>query len=117
MNTVPEIANRLSSLCSEHKFVEAYTELFSEHADSIDPMNKNVPLSGLGVLMERERLFLENTDIHDLKVAHPSFAGSYFCVTMSFDFTPKGQERRKVEELAVYKVENGKIVSQQFFVG
>jgi len=38
-------------------------------------------------------------------------------VTMSFDFTPKGQQRRTVEELAVYKVEYGKIVSQQFFIG
>jgi hypothetical protein len=117
MNTINEIAARLVSLVEKHEFLQAYEELFSDHAESIDPMNKNVPLSGLGVLMERERLFLENTDIHDLKVAHPSFAGNYFCVTMSFDFTPKGQERRKVEELAVYKVENGKIVNQQFFVG
>jgi hypothetical protein len=36
---------------------------------------------------------------------------------MSFDFTPAAQERRKVEELCIYKMENGKIVSQQFFIG
>ena len=80
-------------------------------------MNKNVPISGRAALMERERQFLEISDIHDVKVADPSFAGNYFSVTMSFDYTPKGKERIKVEELCVYKVENGKIVSQQFFVG
>jgi len=117
MNTINEIAARLSSLCEKHEFLQAYEELFSEHAESIDPMNKNVPMSGRAALMERERQFLENTEIHDLKVADPSFAGNYFSVTMSFDFTPKGQKRRKIEELCIYKVENGKIVSQQFFIG
>jgi hypothetical protein len=43
MNTITEIANRLASLCTELKFVEAYTELFSEHAESIDPIYKNEP--------------------------------------------------------------------------
>jgi len=117
MNTINEIAARLSSLCEKHEFLQAYEELFSEHAESIDPMNKNVPISGRAALMERERQFLENTEIHDLKVADPSFAGNYFSIAMSFDFTPKGQERRKIEELCIYKVENGKIVSQQFFIG
>lgn len=117
MNTTTEIAARLSSLCEKKEFLQAYTELFSEHAESIDPMNNNVPLNGLPVLMERERQFLENTEIHDIKISDPVFAGNYFCVTMSLEFSPKGQERRKVEELCVYKVEFGKIVSQQFFVG
>jgi len=116
MNTINEIATRLASLCEKREFLQAYEELYSEHAGSIDPMNKNVPILGLGALMERERQFLENVEIHDVKVAHPSFAGNYFSVIMSLDFTPKDQDRRKVEELCVYKVEFGKIVSQQFFI-
>lgn len=117
MNTTAEIAARLASLCEKKAFLEAYNELFSEHAQSIDPINKNEPLNGLATLTERERQFLENTEIHDVQVSPPVFAGNYFCVTMSLDFTPKGQERRRVEELCIYKVEFGKIVSQQFFIG
>jgi hypothetical protein len=117
MNTINEIAARLASLCEKHEFLQAYEELFSEHAESIDPIYKNEPLMGLAGLIERERQFLENTEVHALKVADPSFAGNYFCVTMSLDFTPKGKERQKMEELCVYKVGNGKIVSQQFFIG
>ena len=115
MNTINEIAARLTSLVEKHEFLEAYEELFSEHAESIDPMNKNVPVSGRAALMERERQFLENVEMHDVKVSDPSFAGNYFSVAMSFDFTPKGQQRWKLEELCVYKVDNGKIVNQQFF--
>jgi hypothetical protein len=117
MNSITEIASRLSSLCSEQKFLDAYTELFSDHAISIDPIYKNEPLTGLGHLIERERQFLSTAEIHGINVSEPLYAGSYFSVVISMDFTVKGQERKKIEELGVYKVENGKIVSQQFFIG
>jgi len=117
MNTIPEIAGRLSSLCDDRKFVEAYTELYADDAISIDPVYKNEPLTGLHNLIERERQFLSNVEIHDIKVSDANFAGSYFSVIISMHFTRKGQESVMLEELAVYKVENGKIVSQQFFIG
>ena len=117
MNSIPEIANRLASLCNEHKFVEAYSELLSEHAESIDPIHKNEPLKGLPNLIDREKQFLSVTEIHDIKVSEPLFAGNFFTVVISMDFTVKDQSRKKIEELCVYKVENGKIVSQQFFIG
>jgi hypothetical protein len=117
MYTITEIANRLSSLCIDLKFVDAYTELFSEHAESIDPIYKNEPLKGLPHLIEREMQFLATAEIHDIKVSEPLYAGNYFSVVISMDFTVKDQERKKLEELCVYKVENGKIVSQRFFIG
>ena len=52
-----------------------------------------------------------------INVSEPLYAGNYFSVVISMDFTVKGQERKKMEELCVYKVEYGKIVSQQFFIG
>ena len=42
-------------------------------------------------------------------------AGNYFVCRLTMDFTPKGGARTAMEELALYKVENGKIVSEQFF--
>jgi len=116
MFTINEIANRLASLCEQHKFLQAYEELYSDHAVSIDPLNENEPLEGLPALIERERQFLALTEIHAVEVGEPSFAGNYFCVTLSMDFTPTELDRRKIEELCVYKVENGKIISQQFFI-
>ena len=117
MNSIHEIANRLISLCTKREFVEAYTELYAEHAESIDPNYKNEPFKGLANLVDRERQFLSVTEIHDIKVSEPLFAGNYFSVIISMDFTVKNQSRKKLEELCVYKIENGKIVSQQFFIG
>ncbi|NOW97984.1 nuclear transport factor 2 family protein [Mucilaginibacter sp. SG564] len=117
MNTLPEIANRLASLCNELKFVEAYTELYADDAVSIDPNNNNEPITGLHNLLEREKQFLAIVDIHDIKVSEATFAGSYFSMVLSMHFTIKGQDPKMLEEICVYKVENGKIVSQQFFIG
>lgn len=117
MTTVNEIAARLSSLCAQHKFVDAYTELFSDHAISIDPIYKNVPLEGLHNLIERERQFLAASQINNIVISEPLFAGNHFTVSMALDFTAADGERKSVEELCVYKVENGKIISQQFFIG
>jgi hypothetical protein len=117
MNTVPEIANRLASLCNELKFVDAYTELFADDAVSIDPNNKNEPITGLHNLIEYENQFLARVEIHSINVSEAIFAGSYFSLVFSMNFTVKGVGDKQVEEICVYKVENGKIVSQQFFIG
>ena len=117
MNTLSEIANRLASLCKELKFVEAYTELYADNAVSIDPNNKNEPITGLKNLIEYEKRFLANVEIHEVNVSDAIFAGSYFSLVFSMHFTIKGQGSKSVEEICVYKVENGKIVSQQFFIG
>lgn len=117
MNTIPEIANRLASLCNELKFIEAYIELYADNAISIDPNNKNEPLIGLHKLIEYEEQFLAKVEIHDINVSEAIFAGSYFSLVFSMHFTVKEQGSKKVEEICVYKVENGKIVSQQFFIG
>ncbi len=117
MNSIPEIAGRLASLCTDHQFVEAYSTLFSEHAVSIDPIYKNEPLQGLSNLIEREKNFLAANTIHEVKLSEPIFAGNYFSIVLSMNFTTADQTKRAIEELCVYKVENGKIVSQQFFIG
>jgi len=117
MITIPEIANRLASLCNELKFVEAYTELYADNAVSIDPNYKNEPFTGLHNLVEREKQFLANVEIHDIKLSDAIFAGNYFSIVLSMHFTIKGQGTKMIEEICVYKVENGKIVSQQFFIG
>ena len=117
MNTINEIANRLIALCTKLEFVEAYTELYAEDAVSIDPNYKNEPFKGLGNLIDREKQFLLRVEIHEIKISEPIYAGSYFSVVLSMDFTVNGQDRKMLEEICVYKIEMGKIVSQQFFMG
>ena len=117
MYTIPEIANRLIALCTKLEFLEAYTELYAEDAVSIDPNYKNEPFKGLENLIERKEKFLSRVEIHETTVSEPIYAGSYFSVIISMNFTVNGRDKKMIEELCVYKVENSKIVSQQFFIG
>jgi len=117
MKTITEIAQRLVTLLNQQQFVQAYQELFNENAESIDPIYHDQPtLKRLTQLIEREEAFLSKTDIHSINVSEPLFAGNYVTINLSMTFTSAGQERKKIEELCVYKVEAGKIICQQFFI-
>jgi len=45
----------------------------------------------------------------------PIVAGNFFACTMGMDVTVKGQPRAAMDEVAVYQVKDGKIISEQFF--
>lgn len=118
MFTVHEIANGLKEMVSERKFVDAYQLLFADDAESIDPLYTGpLPLKGLGKLIEREKEFLANTEIHKVSLSAPIISGSYFTLSLLMDFTNKTRGHMEITELCVYKVADGKIVSQQFFIG
>jgi hypothetical protein len=118
MYTIYEIANRLTELLNGQRFIEAYQQLFAEDAESIDPLNTGQsPLKGLANLLEREKDFLSRTEIHKISVSEPIVASSYFTIGLYMDFNIAGQGKMEVEELCVYKVNDGKIISQQFFIG
>jgi len=42
-------------------------------------------------------------------------AGNFFACAMGFDATMKDRGRTKMEEIALYEVKDGKIISEQFF--
>jgi len=51
-----------------------------------------------------------------MAVAGPLIAGPYFAVTFKMDATHKPSGRRfQMDEVALYKVEGGKIVREEFF--
>lgn len=119
MYTIHEIANGLKEMVGEQKFVDAYQQLFAEDAESIDPLNTSgQPLKGLATLLEREKDFLSRIiAIDKITLSDPIIAGSYFTLSLKMSFEVEGQGHMEVEEICLYKVKNGKIISQQFFIG
>jgi len=118
MKDIKQIADRLVGLCREQKFVEAYQELYSEDAESIDPLYANQPPSkGLINLIEREKQFLIKAQINNITVSEPMISGSHFAITIDMDFVHEDRGQVNARELCVYRVKDGKIVSQQFFIG
>jgi len=106
-------------MVGEQKFVDAYQQLFSDDAESIDPLNTSgQPLKGLATLLEREKDFLSRIiAINKITLSDPIIAGSYFTLSLKMSFEVEGQGHMEVDEICLYKVKNGKIISQQFFIG
>jgi hypothetical protein len=116
--TTQEIANRLSQLFKENKWMEAQQELFSQDAESIEPPNSPglQSVKGMDAIKKKTEDFNNMIEeMHGGWTGEPIVAGNYIAVAMGFDATMKGQGRSKMEEIALYEVKNGKIVKEQFF--
>jgi len=119
MNT-QEIAARLIALCREAKWETAQTELFAQHAVSIESHPSPAfekETKGLPAIVEKGHKFDAMIEkMHSLTVSEPMVAGDAIACTMSMDVTMKGQPRMQMSELCVYEVKDGKIISEQFFM-
>jgi hypothetical protein len=116
--TTQEIANRLSQLFKENKWMEAQQELFSEDAESIEPPgSQGLPsVKGLDAIKMKGEKFNEMIEeMHGGYASEPIVAGNHIAFAMGMDVTYKGMGRQKMDEIAVYEVKNGKIVKEQFF--
>ena len=118
--TTQEIAKRLASLCREEKYEQAQQELYADNAVSIEPEASNgfeKETRGLAAIIEKGKRFesmVEKT--HSITVSEPLVAGNSIAFILSMDMTMKGRPRTSMNELCVYQVQNGKIVSEQFFM-
>ena len=116
MRTITSISDRLIELLRKQEFVKAYTELFNAEAESIDPLDPRPGgLKGLAQLIKKEELFLSKVQINNIEISEAIHAGNYFSISLFMSFRLEDKEG-SVDELCVYKVEQGEIVSQQFFV-
>lgn len=118
--TTQQIAERLVALCREQKWEQAQRELFAADAVSIEPYPTpgfDLETKGLPAIFEKARRFTAMVEtMHSLSVGDPIVAAESFACIMSMDVTMKGQDRMKMAELCVYKVKDGKVISEQFFV-
>ncbi len=116
--TTKEIANRLSELFKENKWDQAQDELFSPDARSIEPPHAVglQSVQGMPAIKKKGADFNSMVEeMHGGWVGEPIVAGNHIAVTMGMDATMKGAGRLKMEEIALYEVKDGKIVSEQFF--
>jgi hypothetical protein len=118
--TPEQIAKRLVELNRRGEFSQAQEELFAESAVSIEPEGMQTgPLGnaeGLEAIRRKGKAFEETYEqMHSVMVSDALVAGPFFSVAMTFDATWKRGGRRKIEEICVFEVRDGKIVREQFF--
>jgi len=113
-----EVANRLVQLCRDGKDIDAINELYDDSIVSIEP--EGSPMAGKtvgkeAVLESTNRWYSSVEQLHSAHVSDPIVSGNFFTCAMNFDITFKGQGRNQMDELCVYEVEDGKIITSQFF--
>jgi ketosteroid isomerase-like protein len=117
--TTQEVADTLVKLCSEGKFHQAIEALYSPDIVSMEagaPPGGSRETKGLAGVSAKGDWWAANHEVHSSAVEGPLVAGSHFAVTFKMDVTFKPQSKRfKMEEVAVYKVADGKIVYEEFF--
>jgi ketosteroid isomerase-like protein len=117
--TTQEVANTLVKLCSEGKFHEATEKLYSPDIVSMEasaPPGGARETKGLAGVMAKGEWWTANHEVHSAIVEGPIVAGSHFAVVFKLDVTFKPQGRRfQMEEVAVYKVADGKVIYEEFF--
>jgi ketosteroid isomerase-like protein len=117
--TTKEIADTLVKMCSKGQFMEAGEKLYSPDIVSIEPgapPGQSREAKGMEAVRAKGKWWVENHDVHSTTVEGPLVAGPYFTVTFKMDVTHKPSGRRfQMEEVAVYKVADGKIVREEFF--
>jgi ketosteroid isomerase-like protein len=117
MSTI-EIANKLVELCRQGRNLEAKA-LYAEHAVSVEafaPPGAQKASQGLAAIRAKSEWWVANHEVHSAHVAGPWPNEDRFIVGFQFDVThkPSGQ-RMKMEEMALYTVEKGQIVREEFF--
>ena len=118
MNTL-EIANRLVDLCRQGKNLEALSTLYSPDAVSVEAIampGSEQSTTGLAAIKAKGEWWMANHEIHSAAVSGPWPNGNRFIVGFKYEVTnkPSGQ-RLQMEEAALYTVEGGRIVREEFF--
>ncbi|HEX9782330.1 MAG TPA: SnoaL-like domain-containing protein [Opitutaceae bacterium] len=116
--TTKQVAERLVALCRQGKYEEAQRELYADDAISIEPEATPAfekETKGRSAIIEKGEKFTAMVEeMHSSEVSDPIVAENSFACTMSMDVTMKGQGRMNMQELCVYNLKDGKIVSEQF---
>jgi hypothetical protein len=116
--TTKEVADKLVTMCREGKVEEVKQELFTEDTLSTEPAEGLLPkeTKGLRAIQKKAELFISMVDeFYSNTITDPVIAGDYFSVGWLSDLKMKGQQRQAMNEICLYKVKVGKIVSEEFF--
>jgi hypothetical protein len=115
--TVQEVANRLVLLCREGKNVDAINELYDDDIVSHEPEGSPMKVkNGKDAVLDATNQWFESVrELHSSYISNPIIAGDFFACTMKVDATYKEHGRNVMDELCVFEVRDGKIISDRFF--
>jgi hypothetical protein len=113
------IGQKYVDLCKQGKFEACLQELFSDDAVSVEawtPPGVEPITRGLSAIRAKGAAWVRDHQIHAIELSGPFPLEQRFAVFFRFDVTNKPSQRRmSMEEVALFTVESGKIVREEFF--
>lgn len=116
--TTQQVAERYNELAQQEKWFEIQDQLFADDVKSIEPENSSFFKNAEGKTNVRNK---GEDWVKRIQAAHRRHTteliatGNHFVVGREVDITVKGLGRIQINELIVYEVKDGKIISEQFF--
>ena len=119
---IADIANDLVNLCRQGQFSEAIDKHYSENIVSVEPIEgtPEMParMEGIEAIRAKNQWWVANHEVHGLSADGPFVGENQFAVRFHMDVTPKATgQRMQGTEMALYTVENDKIVMEEFYSG
>jgi hypothetical protein len=116
--TTHEIATRFMELAKEEKWFDIQDELFADDVTSIDPPNSPYfkYAEGKAAVRKKGEDWVKHiTAAHKRSTTQPIITANHFAVGREVDIEVQGFGRVHINEIMMYEVRNGKIISEQFF--
>lgn len=114
-----EVAKGLVDLCRQRKHMEAIEKYYSDGIVSVESTSSpGMPaeMKGIEAIKEKNKWFFDHNELHNEVVNGPFLGENQFAVEFKMDVTQKASGKRvRMEEMALYTVEGGKIVREHFF--
>ncbi len=115
-----EIGQELVELCRQGKNRECIEKFYSPQIESVEaasPPGRDRVTKGIQGVVGKGEWWENAHEIHESNVEGPWPHGEdKFAVRFAFDVTNKeSQQRIKMDEIAVFTVNDGKIVREEFF--
>jgi len=113
------VAQELVSLCRAGRNLDAIAKLYSTKIVSIEPVGDGTmpaEMTGIDAIRQKNERWYASYEIRDVEVNGPFVGEHQFAVQYEFEttFRPTGR-RVRLSEMALYTVQDGKIVREQFF--
>jgi hypothetical protein len=118
IQTTQEVAERFNELAQQEKWFEIQDELFADDVKSIEPPASSYFKNAEGKLAVRKKGedFLKHvTAAYELKTSVPIISGNHFAVGRIVDIDVNGFGRIRIDQIMLYEVKDGQIISEQFF--
>lgn len=115
--TNQEVASRLVELLREGKFNGVYDELFHQNAVHIEPQSKHfAEVNGVEAIKAKDAAMGEHIEgIESMEVGDAITSSRHIAIPYKLTANLKDGSQMSLDELIVYEVKNGKIISEQFF--